>query len=1381
MREMETAGEEARYFLSECLEAVNKGDENRLKNLLTKSDLEEKAIKATVWLAYAVLCLRTNLHKLPPSTEDCWVLSNSCLETRIAQSICISLFYWQTCNNKPFISLNLQSEQITKQVNNIANILKANILEERRYIDGLLDIDAKLVDDVFTTFPKDYPTWELAITKTMLLYFSDKNPFKRIGNPFNEQERVEISLSVVFAITGEPGIVGTLTLTKRHNGFGEIHPDLLLLFCRMNKKFKDAFTDAWTYSKKQGWRDDTVDVSWKLDFWDGSFRDNFNGNSLGVAFAVGLMHLFDPKLPKLNPKIPITGAINEKGEVDAIGGLYSKIEGTGAKEIDDGLIDKNSRGQVAKLLLPKQNLDDTFKNQYSQLINSEFLVGFSSIKEASELASISLFKYLKPSPRNKSANSLIEIISKVTLVGESEPRPLDTIFAQLKVFENYQNPSALNDNILKEMSKEKLNRTIAVFNENKTDTQKKLIYINNDAEEKRQIVADDLWKGETSYFVIGSPGTGKSTLLKYIAYKIMTCCYNFPLFIELKLINWKRVTCESDNDFERILFDYLSKQYLLEDPTHSSEIKQLFANYLQDGRLVILLDGLDEINNSMPENLATVINDFQNKYLKAKFIVSARPYAFLPGRFYNMKPVEIAPLHSEQIAKFVRRYYPNYADTKGMLELLKRPELTELARNPFMLTILTKLFNRDYYLNKNINRISLYENIISDLAHEQEKGISRFKVADKTGGIKLKVLTQLAFDGLFKHLKENKIEASDKQNVFSREEIEATVTKCFKSEKERLSFKELTDDIINTPLLRLASSNSYIFSHLTLQEFLAAKALSEHEDCEAIFYHAYFDTSLTELEVIPIFLGLSKNQAHFFQLLENQERFPESFTYTNIRLRARALAYITEDCDGDIYKSVDNLMKDVKKHLLDKIDPAQTSLNSLDLPPFFEIVIKSFSLANTIFAKNITNYFEEYYKADDGKLAKVLGLLGNSYATELLCDLLKKWRNNKSTILLKAAASALGQVQNPTQNPRVIKELEASLFKGKHEYTDIYPSVASALEKIKYGNEAIDINIVNKLVKGLTSKKVHSSNGLWAKTVGAIVALNIQNEEVRQNMIENLPDYPNEEVLRILPSMFSIEHAEQMMSYLNAPSSSTYLRCLAIRVLSEIGYRQASSSIIALLNSEISSIRLEAARSLGRLKVVEAEDKLINRCTDEDSSVRASAVWALGEMRCEEAENILEKALFHDQSPRVRASAAEALSKLKTTSTNSLIEALEKEKELLVQSYIIRAVGDLKSISSTTINKLKQLVVTSVRELHYELLITLGKLQDKSSIFNLIQKLLDTEDLLIKNAAAKALLSFKPIEIREALANCQNQQLLNFSRYYTKNFSVSPTNKTISY
>ena len=600
-----------------------------------------------------------------------------------------------------------------------------------------------------------------------------------------------------------------------------------------------------------------------------------------------------------------------------------------------------------------------------------------------------------------------------------------------------------------------------------------------------------------------------------------------------------------------------------------------------------------------------------------------------------------------------------------------------------------------------------------------------------------------------------------------------------------MSFKELTDDIINTPLLRLASSNSYIFSHLTLQEFLAAKALSEHEDCEAIFYHAYFDTSLTELEVIPIFLGLSKNQAHFFQLLENQERFPESFTYTNIRLRARALAYITEDCDGDIYKSVDNLMKDVKKHLLDKIDLAQTSLNSLDLPPFFEIVIKSFSLANAIFAKSITNYFEEYYKADDGKLAKVLGLLGNSCAIERLCDLLEKWRNNKSAVLLKATANALGQVQSHTQNPRVVQGLQKSLFRREYNYDNINLSVASALGQI--GCSSVDKGIVDKLLTIVASKKSRSLNKLWVNTIKTMSVLNIQSDKIRRTIIGNLPNSPDEEVLRILPSMFSIKHGEQMMGYLNVPSSSTYLRCLAIRVLSEIGYRQAIPQIIELLNSEESSIRSEAAKALGQLKAIEAKNKLIDKCSkcskcfDKEPVVRASVVWTLGAMRCEEAENALEKALLCDSSPHVRAIAAEALGKLKSASTNNLIEALEKERELLVQSYIIRAIGDLKSVSSENINKLKQLAVTSVRELHYELLITLGKLQDKSSILTLVQKLLDTEDLLIKNAAAKAFLSFKPIEIREALANCQNKQLLDFSRYYTKKFSVSPANKTISY
>src|SRR5262249_2483569 len=100
--------------------------------------------------------------------------------------------------------------------------------------------------------------------------------------------------------------------------------------------------------------------------------------------------------------------------------------------------------------------------------------------------------------------------------------------------------------------------------------------------------------------------------------------------------------------------------------------------------------------------------------------------------------------------------------------------------------------------------------------------------------------------------------------------------------------QDFVADVKATALLREMAKGVWAFSHLTIQEYLAARVLAEKSDCEAIFCRAYFNPMLVEMEALPMALGLSKKPEQLYRLIE---QMPESLNFAGIRLRARGLAY----------------------------------------------------------------------------------------------------------------------------------------------------------------------------------------------------------------------------------------------------------------------------------------------------------------------------------------------------------------------------------------------------------------------------------------------------------------------------------------------------------
>ncbi|MGH9753825.1 MAG: HEAT repeat domain-containing protein, partial [Blastocatellia bacterium] len=463
---------------------------------------------------------------------------------------------------------------------------------------------------------------------------------------------------------------------------------------------------------------------------------------------------------------------------------------------------------------------------------------------------------------------------KITLLGETEIHELKRVFVELTINESYSRPTANSEWM--GMWDAEFRKRYAPFGSRPDE----------ERDAQRRIKPEDLLKRREPAVITGAPGCGKTTLMRWLALHV---CDDdpkrIPIFVELKGLNQKSFE-SAVVSLESVLFDHAATESLKNPDATEAEREQLrdeFTRRLESGEVVALLDGLDEVREwEHFHHLCGAINRFVEDHGNNLMIISSRPFALRDRRFGKAEEMEIAPFNRDQIALFLDHYY-GAEEGRKLLPKLMSPDLRDLVSVP---TLIGAIVRRIHQSGKvETDRLKLYEGIVTDLAAriDSQKNVERFKLDDLDGRLKLAFLTQLAFDRLFDADIEHGRDAE--RVTFTTDFIEASARR-FLSGDTRKAFT-LAADVKATPMVREVAENVWSFSHLTLQEYLAARALAANSDYESVSVRACFHPLLVEMETLPMALGMVRNPDRVYETLE---QLPESLDHKLLRLRARGLA-----------------------------------------------------------------------------------------------------------------------------------------------------------------------------------------------------------------------------------------------------------------------------------------------------------------------------------------------------------------------------------------------------------------------------------------------------------------------------------------------------------
>ena len=311
----------------------------------------------------------------------------------------------------------------------------------------------------------------------------------------------------------------------------------------------------------------------------------------------------------------------------------------------------------------------------------------------------------------------------------------------------------------------------------------------------RSLTAEDLLELPLkAAVVLGEPGMGKTTMLHYLALQESRKAQGLlPIFVKLADF------CKTRGPLEAYLLD------AVENHVSGAEMRGAAKNALQAQRALVLLDGLDEVARDEYSTVCERVRAFIAGHRECRVIITSRKAGFQDHEMpYRIFEVDKLPL--SEIKAFVDKWFETETDLAERIAANSR--IHELAQNPFLLSIICFIFEKDQSLPR--RRVELYRKCaVTLLTLYDERQVP--KANGFTRLLKERVLEDLAYHFFCQ-------EVDEFPYAPLVEQVAQTLAGMGKQHNEEQVLREIRE---NSGLLQ-QSDDRHLFVHRTFYEYYVA-------------------------------------------------------------------------------------------------------------------------------------------------------------------------------------------------------------------------------------------------------------------------------------------------------------------------------------------------------------------------------------------------------------------------------------------------------------------------------------------------------------------------------------------------------------------------------
>ena len=315
-------------------------------------------------------------------------------------------------------------------------------------------------------------------------------------------------------------------------------------------------------------------------------------------------------------------------------------------------------------------------------------------------------------------------------------------------------------------------------------------------------------------------GMGKSMMMRHFlltAIKDYESCGRIPVFVQLKDYH--------GGAYPKDLFDFI---YTTTLGVQSEILPDQFEIMLNEGRVLILLDGLDELGSAFQSDFETALDRFIDSYPANQYVMSSRPFTDFVS-FNRFTIWHLSSFSNDQALELIDKleFRSDDPTVKEKFVQALHEKLFEthhdFVSNPLLLTIMLMTFGQIAEVSPRMH--IFYRDAYAVLAQKHDASKGAFKRQLKTG------MSSEQFADYF---------AEFCARSYTDEKYEMTedeAKKYYYDLNERRKHPEMTAaatdflyDLCANMCLMFMESGKYHFTHRSFQEYFCALYFSKQKD-----------------------------------------------------------------------------------------------------------------------------------------------------------------------------------------------------------------------------------------------------------------------------------------------------------------------------------------------------------------------------------------------------------------------------------------------------------------------------------------------------------------------------------------------------------------------